>query len=495
MPLNRTISILSDNRTADPQRFQCEHGLSVLLQTPSAKILMDTGASGLFAANAAQMGIDLSDVDYVFLSHGHYDHTGGLKTFLDLNIKAKIIVSRGAVSGQFCSERGGLHSISSDWPLDQMQGRTIYVEDTMALAEGIHIIARIPGTHPRPMGNRLLSVRSDEGQAPDDFSHEIALYADGLLYTGCAHNGLENILEACPWPVDTVIGGFHLLDSDARHQYESDEQLAALAGRLAHRCPQVSYYTGHCTGDNAFRILQSVLGSSLQQFFCGQQIVIDLHQRVNNMKKIVIIDGGPRPNMNTAQILRKFAEGAQSVSEDIEVKTVRLYDLDYKGCMSCMACKVKGKASNICRFKDPLTPILEEIAQADGLVLGSPVYFGDVTGQMRTFLERLCFPWLSYNDYSLTAPKRMPVVLIETMNGTPERNNSNGYGSMEHCIAAALGTPERLIAYNTYQVKNYDRFELAGFSEEAKRNWRDKHWEEDLQKAFDAGRKMAGSVK
>ena len=70
---------------------------------------------------------------------------------------------------------------------------------------------------------------------------------------------------------------------------------------------------------------------------------------------------------------------------------------------NCMACKVKGKASNICKFKDPLTPILEEIAQDDGLVLGSPIYFGDVTGQMRTFLERLCFPWLSYNDYSLTA--------------------------------------------------------------------------------------------
>jgi len=143
---------------------------------------------------------------------------------------------------------------------------------------------------------------------------------------------------------------------------------------------------------------------------------------------------------------------------------------------------------------DTLTPVLEEIAQADGLVLGSPIYFGDVTGQMRTFLERLAFPWLSYNDYSMTAPKRMPVVLIETMNGTPERNNSNGYGSMEHCLSAALGQPERIVAYNTYQVKNYDRFELASFSEEAKRRWRDEHWAEDLQKAFDAGKKMAERI-
>ncbi len=209
------------------------------------------------------------------------------------------------------------------------------------------------------------------------------------------------------------------------------------------------------------------------------------------MKKIVIIDGGPRRNMNTAQMLQHFAEGAQSVGSDIEVKTIRLYEMDFKGCMSCMACKVKGRASNVCKFKDALTPVLEEIAQADGLVLGSPIYFGDVTGLMRAFLERLAFPWLSYNDYSMTAPKRMPVVLITTMNGLPERNNSNGYGSMEYSIAAALGEPKRLNAYNTYQVKNYDRFELASFSEEAKRKWRDAHWEQDLRKAFEAGREMA----
>ena len=212
------------------------------------------------------------------------------------------------------------------------------------------------------------------------------------------------------------------------------------------------------------------------------------------MKKIIIIDGGPRKNFNTASMLQKFAEGAKSVCDEIEVKTVRLYGLDYKGCMSCMACKIKGKASNVCKFKDALTPVLEEIAQADGLVLGSPIYFGDVTGQMRAFLERLAFPWLSYNDYSMTAPKRMSVVLMETMNGTPERNNSQGYGSMEYCITTALGEPERLIAYNTYQVKNYDRFELASFSEKAKRQWPDEHWEQDLQKAYDAGKQMAGKI-
>ncbi|MBR3064017.1 MAG: MBL fold metallo-hydrolase, partial [Bacteroidales bacterium] len=192
------------------------------------------GASGLFAVNAARMGIDLSDVDYVFLSHGHSDHVGGLKTFLDLNSKAKVIVSPDAVSGRFYSGRGGLHSISCDWPLSQMQGRTIAVTDTMTLADGMQVIARIPQRHPLPSGNRLLTVRREGGLVPDDFSHEMACYVDGLLYTGCAHNGLENILDAC--------------------------------------YPQVSFLTGHCTGNGAFRILQSVMGSRLRQFACGMQI-------------------------------------------------------------------------------------------------------------------------------------------------------------------------------------------------------------------------------
>ncbi|MCR4829022.1 MAG: flavodoxin family protein [Bacteroidales bacterium] len=211
------------------------------------------------------------------------------------------------------------------------------------------------------------------------------------------------------------------------------------------------------------------------------------------MKKIIIIDGGPRKNFNTSALLQKVAEGAGTV-EGVEVETHRLYELDYKGCMSCMACKVKGRASQVCKFKDALTPVLESIAEADSLVLGSPIYFGEVTAQMRAFLERLAFPWLSYNDYSLLAPKRMPVLLVETMNGLPERNNSQGYGAMEHCIAQALGAPERLTAYNTYQVKDYSRYELAGFSEEAKRRYRDTHWEADLQAAYDAGLRMAREI-
>ena len=201
--------------------------------------------------------------------------------------------------------------------------------------------------------------------------------------------------------------------------------------------------------------------------------------------------GGAAKEYEHRAAVAAIYRGAKSVGEEVEVKSVRLYDIDYKGCMSCMACKLKGKVSNICRFRDALSPLLDDIAEADGLVLGSPIYFGEGTGKMRAFLERLAVPWLSYNDYSLTAPMRMPVVLVETMNGTPERNNSNHFGTMEWCLKTALGEPEHIIGYNTCQVAQYDNYELGSFSEEAKHAWRDEHWEEDLQKAYDAGRKMA----
>ena len=214
------------------------------------------------------------------------------------------------------------------------------------------------------------------------------------------------------------------------------------------------------------------------------------------MKKIIIIDGGPRKTFNTASMLNKFAEGALSLNGNVEVKTIRLYDLDYKGCMSCMACKIKGKASNVCKFPDVLKPLLEEVSQADALVMGSPIYFSEVTAQLRAFLERLIFPWLSYNDYSITAPKRMPVVLCYTMN-SPAEQAAMVYKSMaivENCLERGLGTPRRMDAFFTYQVKNYDNYELKGFSEPQKREYRDTHWEKDLQHAFDTGRQIAEEI-
>ena len=256
-------TVLSDNRSCNPA-FETEHGLSIFLQTDRHKILLDTGASDVFIRNAEVLGIDLSTVDYVFISHGHSDHAGGLRYFLEHNQQAKVIVSPDAMSGRFFSKRGNLHSITTEWPgIDD--DRLVLIDHTCEITEGIHVIAHIPQTHPIPMGNQNLYVQDADGNyIHDDFRHELALYVDGLLFTGCAHSGLENILSACPYPVHTVVGGFHLLDG-----MEPEEELTTLAQRLKERYPETRFYTSHCTGDHVFEVMRNVMGEQLQLYRCG----------------------------------------------------------------------------------------------------------------------------------------------------------------------------------------------------------------------------------
>ena len=287
-----TWTVLSDNRSFNDS-LETEHGLYILLETNMHRILLDTGASDVFIRNAEKMGINLSMVDYVFISHGHNDHAGGLEYFVErfhaaenrgqtcmdyaearkrsdeiqYNRQAKVLVSPNAMSGKFFSKRGNLHSITAEWPKIE-DGRLVLIYQTCAIAEDIHLIAHIPQNHPMPKGNQNLYVQNTAGDyIHDDFRHELALYVDGLLFTGCAHSGLENILAACPYPVHTVVGGFHLLDSQ-----ETEEELTALALRLKAKYPNTKFFTSHCTGDSVYEIMKNVMGRQLQSFRCGTVI-------------------------------------------------------------------------------------------------------------------------------------------------------------------------------------------------------------------------------
>jgi len=256
-------TVLVDNRTNDPA-LQTEHGLSILLKTERYRILLDTGASDILIRNAERLRIDLHEVDYVFISHGHSDHAGGLKHFMTVNDKAKIIVSPDAFNGKFFSKRRYLHSITAEWPEIPAE-RLLTKEQSGWVAADLYIIACIPQVHPMPKGNQYLFVQDADGSyIPDDFRHELALFTDGLLFTGCAHSGLENILAATPFPVNEVVGGFHLLDG-----HESEDELRELAYRLTDSYPQTHFHTSHCTGDAVFATLKDVMGERLQAFSCG----------------------------------------------------------------------------------------------------------------------------------------------------------------------------------------------------------------------------------
>lgn len=143
------------------------------------------------------------------------------------------------------------------------------------------------------------------------------------------------------------------------------------------------------------------------------------------------------------------------------------------------------------------TSLLENpiMAKANELVIASPIYYGEVTAMARAFWERLTFPWLSYKDFSFSAPKKMPVTFIYTMNGMPEhgeRMRQTTMHNVEMMTSRALGHEvEVIMANNTTQVNDYSRYHFTDGTAEAKKAWRDAHWEEDLQKSREAGKRMA----
>ena len=217
------------------------------------------------------------------------------------------------------------------------------------------------------------------------------------------------------------------------------------------------------------------------------------------MKYILIVDGGPRRAMNTAALCDAFAEGARAASPEIEVERVRLYDLPaYKGCVSCLACKLKGRETGLCAVRDGLTDALRAANDADGLAIASPIYFSEWTAMTRAFLERLVFPWLSYETFSCAAPKKKPLAWIYSMNA-PESmmpDIRQHLAILEGAVARGVGDPEPAFveAHSTVQVKDYSRYAMDGLQPDAHIAWRDAHWESDLAAARAAGQAMGLKV-
>lgn len=208
------------------------------------------------------------------------------------------------------------------------------------------------------------------------------------------------------------------------------------------------------------------------------------------MKKVIAINGSPRKNWNTATLLKKALEGAVSAGAATEL--IHLYDLTYKGCTSCFACKLKnGKSYGKCAWQDDLTPLLAKIEQADALLLGSPIYLGAVTGEMRSFLERLVFPNLVYDEnYSSLFPKKIPSGFIYTMNVPEDLMNKMYLEHLqitENILGKMFGPVESLFATDTYQFANYDHYVAPKFDAAAKAKRREEQFPLDCEKAFALG--------
>ena len=214
------------------------------------------------------------------------------------------------------------------------------------------------------------------------------------------------------------------------------------------------------------------------------------------MNSVIIINGSPRKDGNTAKMCRAFAEGVKLQLQDATVETVNLYDFDFKGCRSCFACKLKGsKNYGHCSVKDSIMPILEKAAQADILVFGSPIFLMDISAQMKAFLERLIFPFATYEaGYKTIAPKRCNVATIYTMNVPKEMFPETIVANIESFIGHVFNQPKRICAFNTYQFSDYSKYAVEVFDEESKRKYRDCIFPVELEAAFNMGMKMAENI-
>ncbi len=190
-------------------------------------------------------------------------------------------------------------------------------------------------------------------------------------------------------------------------------------------------------------------------------------------------------------MLEKALEGAASLGAETEL--VHLYDLNFKGCISCFACKLKGGASyGKCAMDDELTPVLDKIASTDALLLGSPIYFGTVTGEMRSFMERLLFPYLTYTRPPGSLCKRkIPTAFIYTMNVSEDLMKEYQYpvhiGLNENLLGRTFGQAESLCSFETLQFEDYDKVVFSYFDPEERRERHRTVFSEDCRKAFELG--------
>ena len=204
--------------------------------------------------------------------------------------------------------------------------------------------------------------------------------------------------------------------------------------------------------------------------------------------KTIILNGSPRKNWNTAEMLKSVQKGAESVGAETEY--IDLYSLNYTGCRSCMACKRKDGERCKCFWNDDLSPVIDRIFDADALIIGSPNYLGNITSQVYALIERLHFCALSYDNYSNYFHGKVNVGVILTMNAGQdiyERWYKESMALQLAPLKGLNGTFEILPCCDTLQVKDYSKFNMAGFDEAHKKRMREEQFPLDLKAAFSLG--------
>ncbi len=272
-------SLIDHKRARGAVGVATEWGSSFHIKTDDVEVLFDAGSSGRCVDNAALLGINIGAVTLAVLSHGHYDHGGGLRRFLEANQQAKVYMARGAEEGFYASLFGLKRFVGlEDTLFQQFSSRIQFLERTTQLAKGVHAILPLENLYQSPRGNRFLFRRGAAGLVRDDFNHELALAVESademVLFTGCSHHGIQNVLAAASRDlpqrrIRAVFGGFHLVNVPLRLSLAESKASVRALGRVLAQSSTDQFFTCHCTGARGYKLLRKACGDKVKYFAAG----------------------------------------------------------------------------------------------------------------------------------------------------------------------------------------------------------------------------------
>jgi len=255
------LTVLMENSALDD--LASEHGVSFWIETLGGNILFDTGASSAFAENAERLGVDLAKTDFIVLSHGHYDHVGGLATALE-QCSAPVLAGPGVLLPKVTPDGNSFRDIGMDRAVAASLGdRLRTVESRRQILPGVEILPAAPIDAPVPTDNGRLLRKKGDASTPDPFDEELSLLIQGrkgpVLVTGCSHRGIANIHRSAGVEVSAIVGGLHLL-------HESEQTIRAVANQIS---DARDLWIGHCTGDPGMLLIEEGLPGRLHGIPAG----------------------------------------------------------------------------------------------------------------------------------------------------------------------------------------------------------------------------------